>query len=490
MGTTPLNLDVNLHIEELDERIRVLEMERERHLEEIKQGQIKSGKLIKKLKEFKALNEKLTSDLRRSNDFGGLDDAIQDELQSQISCLEKKIKECTTELEKEKTDKSNLIKKNETLQTANERLMEMKEKQDVEMLSWQRQNRELNAKLEQFEWGDGGFDSPKHSKAEPHSDIPVTNVDVKNLEKKVQELTDVVKELTLDNEELQAMLEEQRTLRINAEKAKSVEPILENMKSEAEYLTVVAEKNQLNEQLISSVEERKNLQEQLNNLIKNNGELQQQLQNLVGEKSQLEMQIAENNHKLQELSVQLENLQIQSQNLIHVSEETHSNELEQANSKIVDLEQNNSALSIQLKALEETTEQLYSENANLTELRSTIQTLNQEKADLFNALQEKNVQIENLNDLITVHDQNKIHLEEKLNHCEVLATENKQIIEKLQSKDNELEELAKKLDLVLEERYHSNTRISREQELFCLAYLFKHNNFCSLFYSNFTPNDF
>jgi chromosome segregation ATPase len=76
--------------ESLKDKIRVLEMERDNHLEEIKQLQIKSGKLIKKLKEFKAKNEELSQSRKKSeSDLFSLDDAIQEELKLQILQVEK-----------------------------------------------------------------------------------------------------------------------------------------------------------------------------------------------------------------------------------------------------------------------------------------------------------------------------------------------------------------------------------------------------------------
>lgn len=407
----------------------MLELERERHIEEIKQLQIKSGKLIKKLKEFKVLNEKLTADLKRS-DFGGLDDAITDELQSQISRLEKRIKEVSIELEKEKTDKNNLLKKIDVLQSANERMIEMKEKQDIEMLGWQRQNKELCTRLEQVEWGIDTSESIKESKIE---EIKTTTVDI-GLQNKVQELTDTIQELTLDNEELQSMLEEQRTLRLNNEKAKSVEPIAENMKTEAEYLVLISENNKLSDDLTAILQEKKNLQNQLNITAKKNDELEVHLGSLTEEKISLENRLSEINITVQNATGQFEKLQ-------------------QENNHLVDaLTSENNELKLRLQESEDIYQQIKSENTVLTELKTDVDKLADDKSELFNALQEKNIQIQNLNESLSEYVKIKQVLEEKLYKYQIIDENQKELCDKLQVKENTILEINQKLNLVLEEK--------------------------------------
>lgn len=129
-------------------------------MEEIKQLQVKSGKLIKKCKELKTRNDQLMSQKggkKPPDEFFDLNDAIQEELKSQITQLEKRIKEITVELEKEKAEKKNVLNRVDVLTAANERMLEMKEIQDTEVLRWKRKFEESEEKRQQYEWGSDGF---------------------------------------------------------------------------------------------------------------------------------------------------------------------------------------------------------------------------------------------------------------------------------------------------------------------------------------------
>ena len=212
------NLQFEAQINELQEKIHVLEQARERHSEELQQSQLKSGKLLKKLKEFKMKNEMLSSQVNKKSDsFTSLDSAIQDELKSQISNLEKRVKELSVEVEREHYDKNNLSRKVETLNSTNERLIEEKDKLSVEILSMQRRINELTIKLEQLEWGDGEFEEQKRSQTKVNEEDVTNAPGAEIAQKQIAELQNVIKklqtsvnDLTLDNEELEKLLDEQR----------------------------------------------------------------------------------------------------------------------------------------------------------------------------------------------------------------------------------------------------------------------------------------
>ncbi|XP_031353392.1 protein lava lamp [Photinus pyralis] len=418
--TTPgtFNQNLNLHIEELDEKVRALEMERDRHLEEIKQLQIKSGKLIKKLKEYKSANDKLTSDIKRL-DFVGLDDALQDELQSQIVHLEKRVKETSAELQKEKTEKSGLLQKVGTLQASNERMNELKEKQNVDFMMLQRRNNELTAKLEQFEWGNEGFDSPAHAKAEPAS----TSVD--SYAAKIEELNETIKELTLDNEELQTMLEEQRLLRLNAEKTKAVEPDPANMKTEDEYLKVVAECRSLNDQLLSSLEDKKSMQEELNSLIKVKAELEIDHERLSKEKADLDVQLSQ-------IRLTLENKERQG----HENQATAQTELEEARRRILEL-------GDQVDGLDK---ELQSKILRLEEVEETVRSITEEKSELARRVEERDAELSELKALCADSEGRKAGLEEVSRQVQRLTDEKGTLFEQVRLQGEELAEKSRRLD--------------------------------------------
>ncbi|KAL3266375.1 hypothetical protein HHI36_010552 [Cryptolaemus montrouzieri] len=165
-------------------------------------------------------------------------------------------------------------------------MTEMKEKQDIEILMWQRKSEELKSKLDQFEWDDGG--SPEKIKKPIEELGKVTESDVIKMQSIIAELNETIKELTLDNEDLQTLLEEQRTLRINAEKSKSVEPIPDNMKTENEYMEIVNQKQALQNEIYNISSEKVKLQDELNYIIKLNSEQLEKLRELEEEKIKLE----------------------------------------------------------------------------------------------------------------------------------------------------------------------------------------------------------
>lgn len=175
--STPQMQNLRQELAHALEDLQVLQLERENHLEEIKQLQVKSGKLIKKCKELKAQNDKLIvqkSGKNTSEEFFDLNDAIQEELKSQITQLEKRIKELTAELDKERIEKKHILNRVDVLTAANERMLEMKEIQDTEVLRWKRKFEGNEEKLQQYEWGSDGFSerpSPKQPKGKTFINI-------------------------------------------------------------------------------------------------------------------------------------------------------------------------------------------------------------------------------------------------------------------------------------------------------------------------------
>lgn len=366
-----------LQLQQLSEKVKVLELEREHHLEEIRQAQIKSGKLIKKLKELKAKNEQLVSQITvQSSGFPGLDDAIQDEFKLQIDNLEKKVKELTGDLAKEKLEKENLKQRVDVLTAANERMVEMKERQEMEILSWKQRNRELESKLEQFDWGDDGFDASKQSNQHENS-INTSGGNIEQLQQRIEELNEVIKDLSLDNEELQALLEEQRNLRISAEKPK--------------YSISEEEKESLESQLKVTVEEKKKLQDELNVLIQKNGVLTTELQKLSDFKQKMEILGVEK----EELKNKIENTKREYDSLMKESVEFGHELLDK------------------LRLVEEENKRLNQQSI----LKDDLVKINEEKTLLTAKLAEKEAEILKLNESFNnqisllkaqLEDQNKI----------------------------------------------------------------------------------
>jgi chromosome segregation ATPase len=413
--------------ESLKDKIRVLEMERDNHLEEIKQLQIKSGKLIKKLKEFKAKNEELSQSRKKSeSDLFSLDDAIQEELKLQILQVEKKLKETSAELEKEKNEKAGILKRVEVLTAANERIVEMKEKQDIELLGWQQNYREVNTKLERFEWGDDGFASTERSQEKTVPEEKSEGLEVLN--NKIQELNETIKDLSLDNEELQALLEEQRRLRIDGEK--STVPL--------DYSEVVKDKEALTDQLRLSGEEKKLLQDQVNELIVRNSEIsekfgivERQNQELAALTANKEEIIASLNDKLSATEKEKESLWI---------------ELEEKSVQINSLMESVSVQSVAAQEKEVLVKELEEKSAQIESLRVTIEAQSSveiEKENLLRELQEKKAQIDALR--VAIDAQSSIETEKEILFKE-LQEKNAQIDSLRESVDGQIASLRAELD--------------------------------------------
>lgn len=151
---------INLQLE-IDE----VKTDRDNISAELSALQTKYAKLMKKLREYKSKIDgfELVKSQSRSSfvEPNDLDLAIQEELNNQIKTLEQKLKEVKTEQEKDALEKKKLLSRVDVLTAANDRMTEMKDKQDVEIEVCKTKIRELNGRLEKLnEWGDEGAAKP------------------------------------------------------------------------------------------------------------------------------------------------------------------------------------------------------------------------------------------------------------------------------------------------------------------------------------------
>ncbi|XP_067012259.2 protein lava lamp [Anabrus simplex] len=224
-------------ITELETKLNELQEEKVKLLEELRISQVRSGKLLTKLKDFKLKNENLMRENQalalknenlmrenqalglKKNDFADLDSAIEEELKIRIDSLEKELKECTNERDAAYAEKESLLKRIDTLTAANERFVEMKERQDIDVEIWQRKNKELVNQVESLQWklselseiGGSGDHAGASGGFHGWDDAPhmfSANTD---------EVQEQLAALAADNEHLQNILEEQRNMRIAAE---------------------------------------------------------------------------------------------------------------------------------------------------------------------------------------------------------------------------------------------------------------------------------
>ncbi|CAH1400558.1 unnamed protein product [Nezara viridula] len=176
-----------LQIQTLTQRVKELEEEQKSLTDKLASSKIKCVKLLKKLKEMEAINEQSKNE--RMVGFSDLDFALQEELRSQLDKLELKNKELSNEINALKSEKENLLKKVEVFSNANDQLIEMKERQDIEVQMWQKRSAELKNELQGLQWTieELKSDMPSHNKGE-------------------DELSEKFNALVVENEELQRII--------------------------------------------------------------------------------------------------------------------------------------------------------------------------------------------------------------------------------------------------------------------------------------------
>ncbi|XP_039281148.1 golgin subfamily B member 1 isoform X2 [Nilaparvata lugens] len=152
MAATQSPLKRSSH-QDVERRLAEYEADNRRLADELRESNLKCAKLLKKAKELKSKSEHLERDCRqRSVGFEDLDFAMQEELRERIGVLEKSLQEAQGEAKAWKTERENLTRRVDTLTSGNERLVEMKERQDVEVAMWQKQNAELKQHIQGLEW--------------------------------------------------------------------------------------------------------------------------------------------------------------------------------------------------------------------------------------------------------------------------------------------------------------------------------------------------
>lgn len=399
------------------DQISTLELEREKHLDDLRQAQVKSGKLIKKLKEFKVKNDELTLKLSKKDDgFGDLESAIQDELKSQNEILEKKVKEIQYDLDKEKREHSSLATKIIVLTNANERMVEMKEKQDIEMLGWQQRNRELTIKLDQLEWGSEESSPIKQSIT---STASIITPETSDLQKKIDDLNHTIKDLSLDNEELQTMLEEQQNMRLTSDRQKSVEISPEDIKATSEYIALLTDK--------------KTIQEERDKLIQTNdyyreglSKLTHQLQINNGEKTAIETDLNNLMQTHSTCNIEKQGIRAEFDQLIQIHNQcneevlAYNSILEEYKLSIQELQtkleqaqsMNNESNSRYIEESLIKQKEQFLETENI--LNASIAALKNNNEDLTKSLEGTRADIQNLNETVKIISAEKLDLQQKL----------------------------------------------------------------------------
>ena len=138
------------HIVTLENHIKNFQAEKEKLVEELHTAQVRSGKMLKKLKGLKLKNDSLLKEnvelAQKLSDknFGDLDQAIEEELKIHIDILEKELREMRNEKDTACSEKKRLESHVDMLTCANERLVEMKERQDIDIEVCKQRSRDLS----------------------------------------------------------------------------------------------------------------------------------------------------------------------------------------------------------------------------------------------------------------------------------------------------------------------------------------------------------
>ena len=529
ISLVPREQQLELQMQDLNDRLQELQLSLERSEEQKKELHVKSGKLMKKLKEYKVKIDELQSlsanakDYRKSASiesnsmFADLDAAIQEELKNQIKALEEKLEEQKKLQDNFQLEKDKLLKRIDVLTAGNERMSEMKERQDMEVQMYQARIRELQEKLANLDdWGNGDEatitpkESPKMAATDVNKEesdkedtLNVTPKSIEELQKEIQTLNLEIQDLNADRLELQALLEEEK---INSSRAEE---------------TVASLRLQIQKLEETKSNERSEETYQLNNLKLDFQNLKETYATLLNNKELLERELTEvkntltlsqNNEKrlkteVDSLQTEVENLRDTlnntKQSLINLEgeltqlreqkekqiDEVHGKEKKQS---LVLMKQEIELLQAQKQTIEQQSTQLAKENEDLKtkqiNLEEQLQSLTNENEYLKNLpgsvnsgsgseeltalLQEKESEIlhlkQRINDLMNEDQTEKLVLEilTKTQEIHMLKMQVKQLEEDKHELENNLSlQITKEMQANKEEKQPNKQDTARVQEL-------------------------
>lgn len=352
--------DLEVRLQEQRDIVERLEQEKNVLSDELINLRDNSKKMMKKLKEYQTKMKELeTRALRKSSsaESNDLDLAIQEELNSQVLKLETKLREVNAEREKEQQEKEMLTKKVDVLMSASDRMTEMKERQDSQMEMYQLKIRDMSQKLKQLqEWGNEDV-----KKEEPSPDQSPMKENQSELYKKIEELSERIRDMQVDYDEIQALLDEE----------KSNNTILE------ERISKLQDTSQQEES--ASIEE----VEKLSRLLRESS----------SQREMLSHQIISKDQEIQELISKIDLLSNESTNIKTILDDLSSqirektNENQELHDRLQKFATNNDELSRERKLYSDSVEQDYRQQVNEFELQ--LQSLHAELQYKSTQLNEK-----------------------------------------------------------------------------------------------------
>ncbi|KAH8265706.1 hypothetical protein KR038_009020 [Drosophila bunnanda] len=206
--------------EPLQARIAQLEQQLATSEQQKTELQTKTAKLMKRLKEYKtkAATTPTPAPLALDND---LDTAIIEELKLQLQLHESRQAKAEEQLQQHLLEKEKLAKRIDVLTAGNERMAELKERQDMDVQMYQARIRELQAKVSQLDqWGEvtttaESAPAPAPDAASSPASVPATSSSLPS--KELRNLQDENQELNAECQDLQERLKEERRLVLLAE---------------------------------------------------------------------------------------------------------------------------------------------------------------------------------------------------------------------------------------------------------------------------------
>ncbi|KAH8267001.1 hypothetical protein KR026_002868, partial [Drosophila bipectinata] len=192
-------------VEPLRNRIAQLEQQLATAEQQKIELQTKAAKLMKRLKEYKTKATTVAApSVSVDND---LDSAIIDELKNQLQLQESRQAKAEEQLQQHLLEKEKLTKRIDVLTAGNERMAELKERQDMDVQMYQARIRELQEKLTQLDQWDVPASAPP-AVAVPAAVSPLSE----NAAERLESLQTENQDLNTECQELQEKLKEERRL--------------------------------------------------------------------------------------------------------------------------------------------------------------------------------------------------------------------------------------------------------------------------------------
>lgn len=193
-------------VEPLRNRIAQLEQQLATAEQQKVELQTKAAKLMKRLKEYKTKATTVAApSVAVDND---LDSAIMDELRNQLQLQESRLAKAEELLQQHALEKEKLTKRIDVLTAGNERMAELKERQDMDVQMYQARIRELQEKLNQLDQ----WDVPATSAPPAAVMASAASTLSEDAVEKLQNLQSENQDLNTECQELQEKLMEERRL--------------------------------------------------------------------------------------------------------------------------------------------------------------------------------------------------------------------------------------------------------------------------------------